>query len=170
MTVIVDLKGITSHSVGSQEREIGKVPSFWLSSELEKTMDLQKVLEEKIPNKISLEELFASRIRQHKQRPEEVEHATTRTTKERTTNKARSTRHQCDSDQGISIKATGCWSRQSAPVHAEIRQMMVRAVGGDQRKPQRAIAIHGAGQDQNSDTGRNDLMSTQVHNFLFLHV
>ena len=71
MTVIVDLKGITSHSVGSQEREIGKVPSFWLSSELEKTMDLQKVLEEKIPNKISLEELLAAPIRQL-ERPEEV--------------------------------------------------------------------------------------------------
>ena len=64
MTVIVDLKGITSHSVGSQEREIGKVPSFWLSSENEKRMDLSKVHEEPIPNEISWEELLAACIRQ----------------------------------------------------------------------------------------------------------
>ena len=33
---------------GSQEKEKGKVPNFWLSSEIEKMTDLQKVLEEGI--------------------------------------------------------------------------------------------------------------------------
>ena len=55
-------------------------------------MELRKVLEERIPDEMSMQELLAARIRQLEPKPEDMERAMARTKEARTRNKAHSTK------------------------------------------------------------------------------